>query len=54
LSKLEPGRTYSEAEINALLNEWHTFGDPALLRREMFDHGLMTRSKDGSRYALRM
>ena len=50
LSKLEAGRTYSEAEINAVLNCWHTFGDPALLRRELFDNKLLARSKDGARY----
>jgi hypothetical protein len=52
LSKLEPGRNYSEAEFNALLNRWHTFGDPALLRRALFDYGLVARSKDGSQYRL--
>jgi hypothetical protein len=49
-TKLEPEHIYSEKEINALLNSWHTFGDPALLRRELHEHGLLNRAKDGSEY----
>jgi hypothetical protein len=49
-SKLETDRVYTEKEINALLNQWHTFGDPAVLRRELHERGLLNRSKDGSEY----
>ena len=49
-TKLEPRCVYSEKEINALLNSWHTFGDPALLRRELYERGLLNRAKDGSEY----
>jgi hypothetical protein len=48
--KLEAGRVYSEKEINALLKSWHTFGDPALLRRELHERGLLNRHKDGTEY----
>ncbi len=48
--KLEPGKAYSERELNVLLNTWHTFGDAALLRREMYERGLLNREKDGSAY----
>jgi hypothetical protein len=48
--KIAVGREYSEAEINDLLGAWHTFGDPALLRRELFDYRFVARSKDGRRY----
>lgn len=48
--KLEPRRVYSEKEINALLNSWHTFGDPALLRRELYERGLLNRAPNGSEY----
>lgn len=41
---------YHEREISALLSEWHTFDDPALLRREMYDRGWVDRSRDGRRY----
>lgn len=49
-SKFETGKDYSEREINELLNRHHTFGDPALLRRELFMKKLLDRAPDGSRY----
>jgi hypothetical protein len=49
-SRLEPKRVYSEAEINRALNAEHLFGDHALLRRDMCDFGLMTRTPDGRAY----
>lgn len=39
-----------EFEINRRLNAEHAFGDPALLRRELVDHGLMRRTPDGRDY----
>ncbi len=45
-------RTYSEKEFNALLSELHSFGDPALLRRELFDHYIIRRSIEGKEYML--
>lgn len=48
--KFEPNRTYSEREVNALCDEWHTFGDYFLLRRELIDHGFLCRTSDGSQY----
>ena len=50
--KLEPGRVYTEPEINDLLNEWHTFRDPATLRRGLYNAYLLNRSDDGSRYTV--
>lgn len=50
VTKLESGRVYSEKEINQQLNSWHTFGDPALLRRELYERGLLNRHKDGTEY----
>lgn len=49
-SKFEFGLTYTEGEVNAILLEFHTFNDWALLRRELFDRGYFNREKDGSRY----
>jgi hypothetical protein len=49
-SKFESGVTYTEKEVNTLLNQYHTFGDPALLRRELFENGLIDRMRDGSAY----
>jgi len=48
--KFEPNRTYSEHEVNVLCDEWHTFGDYFLLRRELIDQGLLCRTADGSHY----
>jgi hypothetical protein len=48
--KFEPGRTYSEREVNTVCSQWHTFGDYFLLRRELVDHGLLCRVRDGSQY----
>ncbi len=51
-AKFEAERQYSEKEVNELLNRHHTFGDPALLRRELFMKKLLDRTPDGSRYWL--
>jgi hypothetical protein len=52
-SRFEPGRNYNEAEVNELLNQWHTFEDWALLRRVLFDWKYLDRESDCSRYWLR-
>ena len=49
-SKFSEGVKYSEKEVNALLNQYHTFNDPALLRREMVERQLLARMRDGSAY----
>ncbi len=51
-AKFEPGQEYSEKEVNELLNQNHTFGDPAMLRRELFMKKLLDRTPDGNRYWL--
>jgi hypothetical protein len=50
--RFEPGREYSEREVNELLLEWHTFDDWALLRRLLCDWRYMERERDGTRYRL--
>ena len=45
-AKLETGKQYTEFEINDLLNNWTTFGDPATLRREMYNKHLLNRTND--------
>ena len=49
-NQLEPGRGYSEPEINALLDSLHTFGDFALLRRALVDGRHVNRTSNGARY----
>lgn len=51
-AKFQPGRDYTEKEVNALCDSWHTFGDYFILRRELVDSCLMFREPDGSRYWL--
>ena len=50
--KIEKGRIYTEKEINAVLNKWHTFGDPATLRRELYTHRFLDRDSYGKEYKM--
>ena len=50
--KFSTGAKYRESEVNAILKEWHLFGDHALLRREMYDRYLLNRTADGKEYWL--
>ncbi len=50
--KFEKGKRYTEREVNDLLNRWHLFGDPATLRRELYDYRFLDRAQDGSAYWL--
>ncbi len=49
-SAFEPGRRYTEKQVNEVLNAHHTFGDWALLRRGLCDARLLVRETDGSAY----
>ncbi len=48
--KFEPGRDYSEKEVNELITRWHTFEDFHLLRRLLIDYAFLGRTPSGSRY----
>lgn len=50
VSKLQRNHLYNEAEVNDLLNAWHTFQDPASIRRYMIDYGYLGRTSSGDRY----
>jgi len=50
--KFEPGKKYSEMEVNEILNQHHSFNDPATLRRLMFGSKLINRTLDGKSYWL--
>ncbi len=43
-------RRYGEREVDAILKQWHTFGDHATLRRDLYDNGFLGRTRDGSQY----
>lgn len=49
-SKFEAGKEYSEGQVNAMIDAWHTFGDYFILRRELIDSGLLKRLPNGSKY----
>ncbi len=48
--KFDENRNYTEKEVNTICDQWHTFGDFFLLRRELIDNGLLCRESDGSCY----
>lgn len=50
--KFEAGQVYTEQQVNELLCTWHTFHDPATLRREMITLGFLLRTSDGREYRL--
>ena len=51
-SKFVLDKEYSEVEVNEILNQHHTFNDPASIRRMMFGNGLLNRTIDGRKYWL--
>ena len=50
--KFEAKTEYTEQEINNVLLDWHSFANPATLRRELYDYGFLDRSRDGKVYRL--
>lgn len=48
--KFDEGRDYTEKEVNALCDAWHTFNDYFLLRRELVEEGYLARTPNGARY----
>lgn len=49
-AKFEPDAVYTEHQVNAICEQWHTFGDYFLLRRELVDNGLLDRERNGAKY----
>lgn len=49
-TKFETEKEYTEAQVNAIIDEWHTFGDYFILRRALVDSGLLKRLPNGSKY----
>ena len=52
-AQFSPGKTYNEQEVNAILKQFHTFEDWAMLRRELYERGYMQRTPDGTEYKLK-
>ncbi len=51
-TKFEPDVSYTERQINEIIEANHTFQDKWLLRRELINLGLLCRFTDGSKYWL--
>ncbi len=49
-TKFDSQQIYNEQSINNVLKAWHTFNDWPLLRRELYERGLLSRNNDGSQY----
>jgi DNA-binding MarR family transcriptional regulator len=49
-TKFEAGRSYTEKQVNEVLQEQITFDDYVTLRRGLIDLGFLGREADGSRY----
>lgn len=43
---------YTELEVNDILIQFHSFNDPATLRRLLFGSQILDRTRDGRRYWL--
>lgn len=50
--KIPADTDFSEREINDILLSWHSFADPATLRRELYEYHFLDRSRDGKVYRL--
>lgn len=51
-TKFDLGKTYTEAEVNAIIEEWTHDKDYATIRRELIGRNLLARESDGSAYWL--
>jgi hypothetical protein len=49
-SQLPDDTRMNEFEFSSLLSRWHDYEDYALLRRDLFDLGLVNRTQTGSIY----
>lgn len=51
-SKFEKDKIYTEKEVNQILMTWHTFGNWAMLRRDLYDKYFMGRQPNCTAYWL--
>jgi len=49
-SKFSFDKRYTELEVNSILNQHHSFSDPATLRRLLYGMSFLDRTKDGRSY----
>ena len=48
--KFKEDKIYSQKEVNAIIDAWHSFGDYFILRRLLIDYRFLARTADGSKY----
>jgi len=48
--KFDKNKEYTEIEVNDILCQYHSFNDPATLRRLLFGSNILNRTRDGRRY----
>lgn len=49
-TKFSCKKDYTEKEVNNIINNWHTFNDYFILRRELVEYKLIYRTRDGAKY----
>jgi hypothetical protein len=49
-ARMPSRRTFTEREVNEVFAPLHLFGDPAILRRRLYETGLLWRTRDGREY----
>jgi hypothetical protein len=49
-AQIEDGVTWDEVALGRMLEDLHAFNDPARIRRELVDLGVLARKRDGSAY----
>ena len=49
-SKFQLKKTYSEKDVNQIIDRYHIFNDTPLLRRELIGRKYLCRKDDGSEY----
>jgi hypothetical protein len=50
VAKFERSRTYTEPQVNEILDDWAPFRDAPLLRRTLIEERLLERTPDGREY----
>lgn len=48
--RFEPGRLYTEKEVNEIIKNAIAFNDVEMVRRELFEYKFLGRHRDGSAY----
>ena len=49
-AQIEDGVVWDEVELGRMLEPLHAFNDPARIRRELVELGILDRKRDGSAY----